>query len=261
MPKIMVRDIQLYYEESGSGQPLVFIHGLGSSTRDWQLQIEAFSKDYRVIAFDVRGHGQSDKPPGPYSVKQFAEDTAALFDTLGIEPAHIVGVSMGGMIAFQLAVSHPACVATITIVNSGPELIPRTLPEKLSVYSRILIVQLLGMRRMGEVLAKRLFIKPEQEELRQLFIERWAENDKRAYLDSLRALIGWSVSDYIGHIDCPTLVIAADEDYSPLALKEAYVAKMQNAELQVIEDSRHATPIEKPEVFNTVLDGFLAKQG
>jgi len=116
--------VNLYYEEQGSGPPLLFIHGLGSSARDWDQQIPEFSsRGYRVIAFDLRGHGQSDKPPGPYTLPLFAADTAALLERLGVDPAnpaHVVGVSLGGGVAFQLAIDRPALVKTLTIVNSAP---------------------------------------------------------------------------------------------------------------------------------------------
>ena len=78
MPTIQINGIAEHYEIFGQGQPILFIHGLGSSSRDWEYQIDYFSKMYRVITIDVRGHGQSDKPPGPYSVPLFAADTAKL---------------------------------------------------------------------------------------------------------------------------------------------------------------------------------------
>lgn len=260
MPKLHVRDIDLYYEINGQGQPLLFIHGVGSSARDWGAQVAFFSQRYQVVTVDVRGHGQSDKPPGPYGIPLFAADTAELIKSLGIAPAHVVGLSLGGMIAFQLTVGTPDLVKSLVIVNSGPEFVIRTFKGYLQVFQRLLIVRLLGMRKMGQVLGKRLFPKPEHEELRQVFVERWAENDKRAYLDSLRAVVGWSVTDRLGTISCPTLVVAADEDYTPVSVKEAYVAEIPQAELVVIPDSRHATPAERPEQFNEVLMAFLSRQ-
>ncbi len=107
---------------------------------------------------------------------------------------------------------------------------------------------------------KCLLPKPEHAELRRTFAERWAENDKRAYYDATRGLVGWSVADRLGDIRCPTLVIAADEDYTPVSLKQAYVANMVQAKLVVIEDSRHAIPVERPEQFNQALMTFLSKQ-
>src|SRR5690606_37246825 len=96
--------------------------------------------------------------------------------------------------------------------------------------------------------------------IRQMFVERWAENDIRSYLNTLRAIVGWSVADKIHTINLPTLVVAADGDYTPVSAKEAFVPKMGNAELIVIQDSRHAVPVEKPEEFNQIVSAFLSKQ-
>lgn len=250
--------VDLYYESCGAGEPLLLLHGLGSSTRDWEMQVGQFTQHYRVIACDMRGHGRSSKPPGPYSMRTFAQDTAALLTALGTVPAHVVGLSMGGMIAFELALHFPEILKSLTVVNSYPEMRVETPAEYFQMWQRFLILDLLGMRKMGEVLSKRLFIKPGQAELRRMFVERWAENDKQAYKASLRAILGWDVEGRLGEIRCPVLVIASDGDYMPLEDKRNYVAKIPNARLAVIEDARHAVTVEKPEQFNRVLDEFLS---
>ncbi|MCL7454775.1 MAG: alpha/beta hydrolase [Anaerolineae bacterium] len=253
----LVGDVEIYYEMHGQGDPLVLIHGLGSSARDWQYQIEPFSQRYRVVALDVRGHGQSAKPPGPYSIPLFAADTAGLMRALGLGPAHVVGISMGGMIGLQLAVDAPELLRSLVVVNAGPEMIVRTWRERWQLVQRQLIVRILGMRKMGEVLGARLFPKPEQGELRALFAEHWAENDPRAYREAMKALVGWSVADRLEAISCPVLVVAADQDYTPVESKAAYVQRLHHGELVVVEDSRHATPVEHPDRFNQVLGEFL----
>jgi pimeloyl-ACP methyl ester carboxylesterase len=260
MPKLKLDSVSLHYEITGQGEPLLFIHGLGSSGRDWEMQVPFFARDYRVITADMRGHGQSDKPRGPYSIALFAEDTARLMQALAIAPAHVVGISMGGMIAFQLALDHPEMVGSLVIVNSGPQMVGHTFKEWLAVQQRLWITRLLGMRKMGEVLSQRLFPKTEQEPLRAMLVERWAENDARAWRDSMRAIAGWSVADRLGEIQIPTLVVAADADYSSVESKQAYVAKMPRAELAVIHDARHALPVERPDEFNAVVAEFLSRQ-
>jgi 3-oxoadipate enol-lactonase len=261
MPTVCSNDVELYYEMAGQGPPLLLIHGLGSSARDWELQVPAFAERYRVVAYDVRGHGRSEKPRGPYSVPLFAADAAGLIQALPIAPAHVVGISMGGMIGLQLAVSAPELVRSLVVANAGPELVARTVGQRLQVWQRRLIVRLLGMRTMGRVLAGRLFPAPDQAELRHAFAERWAENDPRAYADAMRGLVGWIVVDQLGAIRCPTLILAADQDYTPVATKQALADRIPDAELVVIEDSRHATPVERPEAFNAAVLTFLAKQG
>lgn len=250
--------VNLNYEVTGTGPPLLLIHGLGSSSRDWENQVGPFADKYQVITLDLRGHGQSSKPPGPYSIRMFAEDTAALIHELGVAPVHMVGISMGGMVAFELAVNFSELLRSMVIVNSYPEVRVETFHDRLQIWRRFIILELLGMRGTGLALSKRLFPYPEQAELRELFVQRWAENDKRAYRNSLRAIVNWDVEAYLDTIRCPVLVVASDQDYMPLDEKKAYTAEIPNANLIVIEDARHAVTAERPKEFNAVLMKFLA---
>jgi 3-oxoadipate enol-lactonase len=255
MPTTTVNGIRLHYELAGEGPSLLLIHGLGSSAADWERQLPALSAHYRVIAPDLRGHGHSQRPAGPWTMGDFADDLLGLLDQLGVDQAHVLGLSLGGGIAFQLAVQAPARLRSLIIVNSGPELVPRSLRERLVIWQRYAIVWLLGLRRMGSVLAVRLF--PGDAELQRSFVERFAANDRRSYLNALRAFVGWSVAEHLGSITCPTLVIAADQDYTPVSLKREYTARIPNAELVVLPDSHHAVPAERPELFNDCLRRFL----
>ncbi|HUH98484.1 MAG TPA: alpha/beta hydrolase [Anaerolineales bacterium] len=259
MSKMLIDEIDLYYERSGQGAPLLFVHGLGSSTRDWEPQVKEFSKNYQVIAFDLRGHGQSDKPAGPYSMPLFASDTAGLLRALGIEAAHIVGISLGGAVALQLALDSPKLVKTLTIVNSAPSLGGTPEQAKAEIDRRVGIVRQTGMRAMGEALAPNLFPKAEHEALRRAFIESWAQNDPRAYIDSTLSMLGWDVTGQVNTIRCPTLILASDQDYTPPASKEAYARLMPEAQLVVISDAHHAVPMEAPDKFNAALKEFLSK--
>ena len=255
--KARIHDIDVHYETQGTGEPLLLIHGLGSSTEDWEPQIGDFASHFRVITYDVRGHGRTDKPRARYSVRQFADDAAALLQHLKVGPAHVLGISMGGMIALQLAVDHPNTVKSLTIVNSGPELVLRTWRQRIAIYSRFAIVRLMGMRKMGEMLATRLLPSPAHAAARNTFIERWARNDPGAYLRALRALIGWSVAPRLGSIVAPTLVITADQDYTPVPFKQEYTSKVPGARLVVVPDSRHLLPVERPAEFNRAALDFL----
>src|SRR5690349_11685293 len=161
MAVLHLNDVDLYYESRGSGAPVLFLHGLGGCVADWEHQAEAFAS-FRAIAMDVRGHGRSAKPRGPYTGAQFANDAVDLLRALAAAPAHVIGLSMGGMIAFQMAVDFPECVRTLTIVNSGPEMILRTPIEQQSIQARYSIVRDHGMAALAKIVAAPLFPKPEQ---------------------------------------------------------------------------------------------------
>ena len=257
MPYFEHAGCRLHYEDVGHGEPVVLVHGLGSSIRDWEYQTPALSAAHRVIALDVRGHGLSGKPREAYSMQAFADDVAALIEHLGLGPVHLVGISMGGMIGFQLGVDRPHLLKSLTIVNSGPEVIARTLDERWQVAKRWTLARLVSLHTIGKGLGRNMFPRPEQAELRAKIEQRWPENDKRAYLASLDAIIGWSVRERLSAITCPTLVVTADRDYTPVAQKQAYVDLLPNARLVVIEHSRHATPMDQPERFNALLLDFI----
>jgi pimeloyl-ACP methyl ester carboxylesterase len=134
----------------------------------------------------------------------------------------------------------------------------QTFKQRIPLYVRLLYLHTLGLRRMAKAIAKNLFPKPEQADLQRAFIERLASNDKRCYAASLRAIFaGWGVADRLSEIRCPVLFITADQDYTPVELKQAYVNCLPNARMVVVPDSRHALPMEKPREFNRALADFL----
>jgi pimeloyl-ACP methyl ester carboxylesterase len=243
----------------GQGEPVLLLHGLGSRGGDWELQLPVLREQYRVIVPDLRGHGASPKPPGPYSLSAMAADVVALLGRLESGPVHVVGLSMGGMIGFQLAVDQPAWVRSLVAVNSTPDLVPRTAGERRQMVRRRLLARLAGPARTGRFLAPRLFPKPEQAAFREMLVREWATNDKAAYVAALEACLGWSVLADVGSIRCPVLVISGDRDYLPLDAKRAYTALIPGAELVIIADSGHATPIDQAEQFNDLLLSFLTR--
>ncbi|MBN7735408.1 alpha/beta fold hydrolase, partial [Klebsiella pneumoniae] len=176
-----------------------------------------------------------------YSIKGFTFDLIALIEHLDLPAAHVVGLSMGGMIAFQLAVDEPRRVKSLCIVNSTPEVKVRSADDYWQWAKRWTLARVLSLGTIGKALGDRLFPKPEQADLRRKMAERWARNDKRAYLASFDAIVGWGVQEQLSRIACPTLVISADHDYTPVAQKEIYVKLLPDARLVVIKDSRHAT--------------------
>ena len=256
-PVLTLSDIDLHYELKGQGEPLVLLHGLGSSCQDWEFQWGPLGERFQLIIPDMRGFGQSSKPPGPYTVAQYANDLLALLDHLDIQKTHLLGYSMGGAAAFQFAVEHPDRLQRLIIVNSVPDFSLDHWRKRLELWVRQTVIRMLGVPTLAQLIAKRLFPDPEQEELRAMTIERYGSNVKHAYLSALDGLAGWSVADRIEQLTLPTLVLAAEHDYTPFAEKEAFVARMPNARLVQIKDSRHGTPMDQPEVFNDLVLSFL----
>src|SRR5512143_2659596 len=124
MADITLHQTHIHFEESGTGDVVLFLHGLGSCGQDWLLQVPTFAEYYRVITPDLRGHGQSDKPQGRVRVAHLASDVLGLLDALNVECAHIVGLSLGGCVALLLALDAPQRVRSLTLVNTFAHLEP-----------------------------------------------------------------------------------------------------------------------------------------
>ncbi len=257
MPETTVNGLSLFYREDGEGIPLVLLHGLGSSGRDWEYQYPAFTARYRTVAPDLRGFGRSGRPPGPYPVEQHADDVFALAGTLGLDRFHVLGLSMGGAVALQMAVSRSDRLRSCTVVNSLSGFHPETWGQRLTVYLRRWAFRILGIRGFAWLMSRRLFPRDDQAHLREQFRGRFLDNDPAAYRAAFEGLIGWDVTDRLEAVRCPTLIVAADDDYWPVSTKREYARRIPDARVTVIEDSRHATPIDRPETFNERVLGFL----
>jgi 3-oxoadipate enol-lactonase len=258
MPEAFVNGITLHYTDDGEGDVVLLIHGLGSSSADWELQLPVLTSRYRVIAVDLRGHGESSKPAGPYSLAMFAGDAAALIEALAIGPCHVVGLSLGGMTALELAATRPELVKSGVVVNSGPDFIPRTLKERAMVWQRLTLARTVGLSKLGRIVADRTLPDEDQAELRERVAAVLADNDKAAYVASMKAIVGWSVVDRLGQITSPMLIVASELDYTPVASKQPIVDSALDASLVVVSGARHLLPVEKPDEFNEILTTFLA---
>lgn len=251
--------ISLEYLDLGEGEVILLLHGLGSTKADWNFQKKAFSEEFRIIAPDLRGHGNSDKPGGKeaYGVAQSAEDMKLLLKELKIDKCIVVGFSMGGAIAFEMAVKYPALISKMVIVNAAPDFNNLGELGEEMVRERTRSLQTTGMEPLAKQISEGMFPGGDQKDLRNAFFERAKENPVDAYYHSFITLMDWGIGDKVDQIKVPVLVVASDMDYTPVSLKESYVKKLQNARLEVIKNSRHGVTMDQPEQFNAALLKFF----
>lgn len=258
MPYFLHGDRRLYFSDSGgSGVAVVLLHGLGSRGRDWRLQTAALSPEFRVLTPDFPGHGASAPLAGPVTLAQLASVVTDLLDQQGIPRAHLVGLSLGGMAGLQLASDCPQRLLSLTVINAGPGPDGAVWRLRLLVALRATLVRVFGLPALARRLGPRLFPKPQQQSMREEFLASIAEVDEPSYLHLLRAIGRFDLRGRIGRCEVPTLVLCGDQDYTPVAFKQAWVAMMPNASLRVIADSRHATPLDQPELCNQEIRRFL----
>lgn len=271
MPLVDAGEISMYYEVLGEGEPLILIGSMGTDLSGWRLQSPEFSKKYRVVTFDNRGWGQSDAPDVPYSIAMMADDTAGLMAALGIEQAHVLGKSMGGQIAQELAIRHPDRVRSLILASTsaGPYVLETPLLKEwaasaLTGVSRKTLFQIM----LPFVFTDHTFEDPEMAEMAIQMLAWGTSGDKAApgcaepyaIRRQFVACVEHYVRGRLGRVKAPTLVIAGrDEFFIPLELCQELAASIPGARLDILEGGGHALNEDIPEKFNrTVLD-FLAE--
>jgi len=249
-----------FEEENPSGHPpVVLLHGLGSAGADWSLQFPPLVEaGFRVLAPDIPGFGQSPWPGGKVSVSRLAELVAGFMEGTGAQPAHVVGISMGGAVALQLALDRPHLVRSLTLVNTFAQARPQGLRQWLYFAMRMVVVHTLGLERQADLVVQRIFPRADQEELRRVLRARITQADPAVYRATLRALARFDVSQRLGEIQTPTLVITSERDTTiPPEVQAELAQGIPAAEHVVIPGAGHAVIIDSPQEFNDALLAFL----
>ena len=270
MPHLQSNGISLYYEEHGqensNAEPLILIMGFTVSSIGWHWNIPSFAKSFRTIAFDNRGVGQSDKPDEPYTMQMFADDTAGLLDGLGIDKAHIFGISMGGMIAQEFALRHSQRVKTLILgcTNCGGE--KTTLssdPEVLNMLGNIESVSVEeAALAMTQVAVTPWFIQKHMATLIEMNQMSAAHpTPKHGMVSQMAALQGHDTYARLPQISVPTLVITGKEDgLVPPENSLILSQQIPNAELAILSNASHMFHMERPETTVDVVSGFINGQ-
>jgi pimeloyl-ACP methyl ester carboxylesterase len=260
MPKIIVNSIEMNYEDIGKGETLVLLHGLGSTIKDWDFQIPVLSEKFRLIIPDFRGHGKSGINNDDFGVEFLTEDIFQLLQKLAINKASFIGFSMGGAVAFQMAVSHPDLVDKLIIVNSGPDFDNMGKIGEDMVESRTTFLKTKGLQELAKEISKNMFPEPQQQKLRQEFEERCSKNSLEVYYKTFVTLMNWGLGEKLETISHKTLVVGSDMDYMPVSYKEGYASRMQNARVAIVSNSRHGVVMDQYDAFNTVILKFFKNE-
>ncbi|UCD09873.1 MAG: alpha/beta hydrolase [Dehalococcoidales bacterium] len=266
MPEIRVNDINMYYEIHGEGEPLVLIMGLGGDNFRWFRILPLFAENFQVLTFDNRGVGKTDKPDIPYTMGMMSDDVAGLMDGIGIEKAHVFGISLGGMIAQNFALLHPDRIISLmlgctfcggkhTVSNEGtgpgvldPSLIETMLPEERAI-------------EMMPALYSQEFIENNQDFV-DIQIEYAKNNpiDIVGYRRQMGAVGTHDTYDRLPEIKLPTMVIGGDTDVL-INIENSRIISSQipNSKLVILEGMGHGFYTEANEETARILTDFMKR--
>ena len=268
MPYAQANGVQLYYEETGDGFPIVFVHEFAGDHRSWRPQVRYFSRRYRCLTFNARGYPPSDVPPDPgaYSQAQAADDIAAVMTAARIEKAHIVGLSMGGFATLHFGLRHPALAASLTVAGAGYGA-RADQREQFEADSEALAVEYerIGSRAMAEQYANgvyRLGFKAKDPDGWLEFKEMLAEHSATGAALTMRGVQKlrpslWDLEDELAAMDVPTLIVNGDEDDWCLDPGVFLKRTIPRAGLWVVPKTGHTINLEEPASFNAGVAEFL----
>ena len=258
----------------GSGDPIVFIHGLSGSWQNWLEQLPIFARDHRVIAFDLPGFGESEMPAQKITISGYGRFVNALLDELGVGSAAVVGNSMGGFIGIELAIRFPERVERLVLVSAAGLSIQYLRNERalavLGAFDNRLVAYTGWMASRSETLARRprsrrmIFgIVARHPELlpAPLVAEQVRGSGKPGFVPALDALTDYPIRDRLGEIACPTLIVWGVEDkLVPARDADEFARLIPNARKVVWPDTGHVAMLELPAAFNALLEAFLHEE-
>jgi len=256
MPYATIGSARIFYEIEGEGPTVCLLHPVGLDSGCWGAQVAPLAPRFRVLRVDLRGHGRSDTPSPPYSLSDFGADIHTLLRQLRVAPAHVVGLSLGGMVAQVLALEHPEDVRSLVLADTNSTLGPearRAMAERGEAARRG------GMASILDSTLSRWFTPGFMES------EIVAETRKRLLADNVegwaaawRAISELDTEPRLGEIRVPTLVIIGENDLSvPVSRARAMADRIPGAAFHVVPGAPHMAPLERPDLFNPPLLAFL----
>ncbi|TFG00006.1 MAG: alpha/beta hydrolase [Promethearchaeota archaeon] len=266
-----VNGIKLCYEIKGEGEPLILVHGFGAKKEEWICQYEELSKHFKVIRFDNRGAGKSDRPSIPFTMDMFSDDLAGLMDFLKIEKANIVGWSLGGMIVQNFTLKYPEKVKTMILINTnhkgaGGELYKKMRHEGLDVLLKDPAKYFWdGARNSHHMTFRKQMEKDPKKMWFGLWSAEWKMNENTINPSThddidyqANALETHNTLDRLKTIKAPTLLITASHDrLTPKSCMEEIHNEIPNSKLVVIEKAGHGSPLSRADEVNQAILDFL----
>lgn len=261
MPYVISDKTKIHYESFGQGEPLLFIMGIAADHMAWKKQIEFFSNKYKVIVFDNRGSGQSDKPAFPYTIPSLVKDTTNLLDHLDIKKADVVGLSMGGMVAQELAINFPERIKKVILVNTYCQPI-QTIKEFVKKSFSVEMLKSMAEGKIVEFFLNMVLTKGFAQRYPDVF-EGMMENNLKSFskiglINQIAATQLHNTKERLKFIKSRTLVLYGENDnLIPSECASILHENIKDSKIVMLKNGSHAMNWEQAEEFNRILADFL----
>jgi 3-oxoadipate enol-lactonase len=255
---------QLMVEHAGSGELVVFLHGVGGHRQDWYGQLPAFADRYRAVTWDARGYGGSDDYPGPPTFPDFCRDLVRVLDHFGAASAHVVGLSMGGLIAQEFCALHPGRVRSLVLAGTSAGFPTLFDDAWIEGFLRLRCTPLrngLGMADIAPANAAGLLAGTADEQVRARALDSLLKLRPHTYVKTLEVIARHRVSLDYASVSVPVLVIVGNEDGIMPPRGSRHLARaIPGAQLVILDGAGHLVNLEQPAEFNRAILDFLARR-
>lgn len=260
MPFTTSNNTQIYWNEAGSGDPLLLIMGLSYTSDMWHRTLPVMAKHYRTIIFDNRGVGKSDVPGGAYSIAQMADDAAAVLNAAGVQRAHILGASMGGMIAQEFALRYPGRVGGLILgcTTCGG---PTSVAAAPNVIQTLMARASMSPEQAAEAMVPFIYdtLTPRARIDQDIEIRKDKIPTVVGYMGQMQAIMAWSSCDRLSQIHAPTLIIHGETDQLvPPQNARVLESKIAGSRLVMLSHASHIFMTDQPEASHNAVLEFLA---
>ena len=260
MPAVNVNGLKLNYLDRGQGAPIVLSHGFQNSGFAFTPILDRLAERLRVLALDKRGHGNSDKPPGPYRIQNFADDLLGFLDALGLEKVDFLGHSMGGRTGTFFAIEHSDRLNRLMLVSSSAGSPSGTYREHFEVLHRLAVEE--GMEAVFNHQEFRRLLPPKmlEESLAEEYHECFLKNTPETYAATANALFTMpDLTGRLGEISVPTWVCYGENDPGPLVFSDIYLERIPNCTRAILPGSEHFPIWDATEALLEAMEDFMAK--
>ena len=255
---LQVGKLRIRHVDAGSGEPVLMVHGLGGSIESWTNNINELVKSFRVIAVDLPGFGLSDKPKMSYTIRFYREFVVQFLKQLQLGEVSIVGSSLGGHVAAEVAINHPSLVRRLVLTSPAGAL-PRSFKGSPALWKYVKVIKAKSVRQVKQALFA-VNNKPVDNSYAQLVYQKFLmPGAKEAFLSALAGSArAPRLNSRLNKIKAATLVLWGKEDYMiPVKFAEPFV-KMKNCRIVMLENCGHRPHFERPGLFNRIVSDFLA---
>jgi pimeloyl-ACP methyl ester carboxylesterase len=268
LPEIQVNEVQLYYEITGEGTPIIFVHEFAGDYTSWEIQVRFFSRRYRVLTYNARGYPPSSVPEDPtsYSQEIAVKDLAGIIDILGLAPCHVVGLSMGAYTTLHLGLRYPRLVRSIVVAGCGYGSDPDERRSfQLDSQKIANIIETEGMEKFVETYSAgptRIQLKRKNPIGYTEFMQKLLTHSPKGLVNTLRGVQAlrpsvYDLVDDLKEMKVPVFILTGEEDLPSIKPSHFLKRTIQTAAISVLPNSGHTINLEEPELFNRLVQDFL----